>query len=597
MNSTDFDKLLRQVVVVPVAGLLLTAAILTWQILSFNRTVAQIQSSDRTLAGTVQLEAMVVDQESGLRGYQLTRDPDFLEPYRKSNDALQNQFVLLRSLESTPEDKEQVDTLKANYTAWDNEFALPLIGTVRRGGGTRGAELNLAGKRKMDTIRRQVAALTESAEARRDEHVQLWRKQIRSISIGLVMIALVAGLMIGLYVRRLLHLVSSAYRKSHHALRIRAEQTFRSEEKLRTTVESIGDGVITCDAEGRIQTMNTVARELTGWSTQEALHRPLEQVFYILNGATRELEESPFLKVKRLNRITGLANQTILIRRDGTELYIDDSGAPIRDKLGNLTGVVLVFRDITLAKKSRDALMANEKLAVAGRLAASIAHEIHNPLDSVSNLLYLMAGETTPEESVQFLELAQQEIARVTQISRAMLSLYREARTPVSIDLKEMFESVLLLMEGRFRTLGIRVSVDVPTGLAVRGFPAELRQVFTNLISNAAEATPRGSMIEIRTRAAEPGKTPDGLTRPAGVIVLIVDHGPGIQAEIRGELFKPFFTTKGENGTGLGLWISKGIITKHGGTIELASNTTLKESGTTATVFLANEPDFSAPAV
>ncbi len=165
----------------------------------------------------------------------------------------------------------------------------------------------------------------------------------------------------------------------------------------------------------------------------------------------------------------GVGNSTVLIRKDGTELHIADSGSPIRDQAGKMSGVVLVFRDVTMERKTQEALLANEKLAVAGRLAATIAHEIHNPLDAVSNLLYLLKDGVTPEESKQFMAMAEQELARVTQISRAMLGLYRESKAPVPVDLKEMLEEILLLMDRHFIDHGVTVSTELEPGVTVLG--------------------------------------------------------------------------------------------------------------------------------
>ena len=163
----------------------------------------------------------------------------------------------------------------------------------------------------------------------------------------------------------------------------------------------------------------------------EAKGHPLEEVFHIVNETTREVVENPVAKVKRLDRIVGLANHTVLIRKDGSEIsHRTTAEPPSADKTGDLSGIVLVFRDITMERRTQDALLANEKLAVAGRLAATIAHEIHNPLDSVSNLLYLLQTGNDPEESGSSSTIAQQELARVTQISRAMLGLYRESKAP-----------------------------------------------------------------------------------------------------------------------------------------------------------------------
>jgi len=250
----------------------------------------------------------------------------------------------------------------------------------------------------------------------------------------------------------------------------------------------------------------------------------------------------------------------------------------------------MVFRDVTMERRTRAALLANEKLAVAGRLAATIAHEIHNPLDSVANLLYLLRNDPDDGESKHFLDIAQTELARVTQISRAMLSLYRESKAPVPVNLKDMLNDLLLLMEGRFNSLGVTVSADLPPEIAVDGFPAELRQVFTNLITNAAEAAGQGGTVTVRVRPQGPGIASPVHWMEGGAIVEIIDNGPGIPTEVRDHLFQPFFTTKGERGTGLGLWVSQGIIRKHAGSIQLFSQTDGPRRGTTASVFLASKP-------
>ncbi len=250
----------------------------------------------------------------------------------------------------------------------------------------------------------------------------------------------------------------------------------------------------------------------------------------------------------------------------------------------------MVFRDITMERRTRAALLANEKLAVAGRLAATIAHEIHNPLDSVANLLYLLQHDPKDGEARHFLEIAQSELARVTQISRAMLSLYRESKAPVPVDLKDMLDDLLLLMDGRFHALGDTLSSRLVPDIVVEGFPAELRQVFTNLITNAAEAAGQGGTVLVRIIPQRPGLNPSGQKLEEGAIVEIIDNGPGIPPEIQDHLFQPFFTTKGERGTGLGLWVSQGIIRKHAGSIHLFSNTEGPNRGTTASVFLASKP-------
>jgi signal transduction histidine kinase len=240
-----------------------------------------------------------------------------------------------------------------------------------------------------------------------------------------------------------------------------------------------------------------------------------------------------------------------------------------------------VFRDVTEERRIQGALVASEKLAVAGRLAASIAHEIHNPLDSVANLHFLLREEDDPEQRAEYLRMAQQELSRTMQISRTMLSLYREPKAPIQVELRELIEGVLLLLERRLQNQEIRLETDIAGDLTVEGFPAELRQVFTNLLVNAVEAAGPKGRIRIRVEHADAGEW-----QGAGAIIEVADSGPGIPATTAKNLFQPFFTTKGMQGTGLGLWVSMGIVQKHGGSITLVKSTEPDLPGARFRVFL-----------
>lgn len=578
----------------PVIALLLAAVALYLQIQGANSTVRLIQQSDAHISQVSRINTLILNEESALRGYENTSDARFLQPYLDAAPHLQAEFDKMKTLPGLDDvEKQYIDDLTDKHQFWLDAFALPVIATIQAGGQVRDVDLNLRGKSMMDDIRHDLASTTHDAEQRRAARIQLWQHQVRHMEWLLLVLALCVGIFIGLFTRNRLHAVSDAYKTSLDVLGRRAEEIFQSEQQLRTTLASIGDGVITCDTDGQVQMMNPVAMELTGWSQAEAHGKPLETIFHIVDETTRIPVENPVSKVKRLNRIVGLGNHTILIRKDKTELHIADSGAPIRDRTDGIAGVVMVFRDITLERKTQDALLANEKLAVAGRLAATIAHEIHNPLDSVSNLLYLMRNGATKEESVQFMDMAEQELARVTQISRAMLGLYRESKAPVMVDLKDMLQEILLLMERRFSDERVNVHADLPSAISVDAFPAELRQVFTNLIANAAEAAGPGGKVSVILRP-QPALSINGHKQEAGATVIIEDDGMGIPDEVRPHLFQPFFTTKGERGTGLGLWVSRGIVTKHGGIIELASNTEETTHGTSVSVFLATKPTINA---
>jgi PAS domain S-box-containing protein len=595
LNLSQFNNILRQVFLLPVVALLVLAGALYLQIRNANATVNLIQESDARISQATHIATLVVDEESGLRGYETTGDLRFLQPFLDAESRVQQEIQNLDNMAGSDIDqKNDLMDLREEHKTWRDGFAMPVIGQIRGGGKVNDVDLNLHGKVLMDAVRHDLNDIIQKAENNRTRRIARWHQQVHTLLLALLFLALGMGVLIGLFTRNRLHSVSAAYRTSLEILGRRAEELFQSEQRLRTTLDSIGDGVIACDAEGRVEMMNPVAMGLTGWTQSEASGQPLEKVFHIVNEAAREPVETPVAKVKRLNRIVGMANHTLLIRKDGTELNVADSGAPIRNQKGELMGIVLVFRDITMERKTQEALIANEKLAVTGRLAATIAHEIHNPLDSVSNLLYLMRNGASKEESSQFMDIAEQELARVTQISRAMLGLYRESKAPVQVDLREMLQEILLLLERRLSGLDVTIATDMPTAVSVAAFPAELRQVFTNLITNAAEAASPGGKITVSITPQPPGADAAGNKMQAGAIVTIADNGTGIPEEIRAHLFQPFFTTKGERGTGLGLWVSRGIINKHGGMISLQSDTREASHGTVVDVFLATNPTISA---
>ncbi len=227
-----------------------------------------------------------------------------------------------------------------------------------------------------------------------------------------------------------------------------------------------------------------------------------------------------------------------------------------------------------------DALRKAEKLAVAGRLAASIAHEINNPLEAVTNLLYLLRSTPQSEEGKNYLQLAEQELSRVSAIAMQTLKFYRETAKPASVDVPELLESVLALYGPRLSASDIRVILEFDTSRTVMAKAGELRQLFANLVGNAIDAMRNGGTLRLRVRHLE--REPFRQY----VRVSVADTGTGIPDELRGKVFEPFISTKGDTGTGLGLWVSKEIIENHGGTIRVKSSTAAQGHGTTFSVYL-----------
>jgi PAS domain S-box-containing protein len=364
--------------------------------------------------------------------------------------------------------------------------------------------------------------------------------------------------------------------------RKRAEDALRqSEERWSTTLRSIGDAVISTCAQGKIIFMNEVAEKLTGWPLSEAQGRDLEEVFNIVNELTGVKPDNPVVQVIRMKQVVGLSNHTALITRNGIELPIEDSGAPIRDKDGRVTGVVLVFHDISEKRRAEKAVRDSERLAMTGRMAATLAHEIHNPLDTVGSLLYLIDhNPDVPEAVRQQVAIASEEVTRVTRMTRHMLSFQREAKSPVPIKIEEVLDSVIVLYERKIASAGIRVEKQVEFEGEFIGLPGEMRQVFANLMGNSIEAIGKNGKIRLHAYAGT-----DWHRGRRGLRVTVADNGPGIAAEARGKIFDPFFTTKGEGGTGLGLWIVSGIVEHNDGVLRLRTVTRAGRSGTCFSVF------------
>jgi signal transduction histidine kinase len=241
----------------------------------------------------------------------------------------------------------------------------------------------------------------------------------------------------------------------------------------------------------------------------------------------------------------------------------------------------LVERRVT-----EEALRKTEKLAVAGRLAASIAHEINNPLESVTNLLYLIEKSSTLKESAGHAHQAMSELARVSEIVTQTLRFHRQQTKPCLVQISELVESSLALYGSRLVSSQIRIERDFRECRPVLAMTGELRQLVSNLVGNAVDAMGRGGTLTIRIMNALEHSN----GAHSGIRLTVADTGTGIDPEIKKRLFEPFVSTKGDTGCGLGLWVSLGIVQKHGGSIKMRSNAISPATGSVFSVFLPSNP-------
>jgi PAS domain S-box-containing protein len=483
----------------------------------------------------------------------------------------------------------------------------------------------------------------------------------------------------------------------------------QSRERLRVTLSSIADAVISCDAAGRIVFMNPKAEELTGWSADAATGASIREVLCAVDEETRKPAENIASRVLRERRAVLRADHLALLDRRGGVVPIEDSGAPILGDDGELTGVVVVFRNVTEQRRAQEQTRASErryrtlvemspdgvvvqlggkivyanavavrlfgakyreqlqgrnvlelihpaaheavrkriatvenggvaplrevrivqldgsiitteataagidwqgqtavqsilrditdrkaaeaiyiqteKLATVGRMAASIAHEINNPLAAVMNTLYL-ARKTPlmPPAAMEYLEIAEEELKRVSHITRQVLGFYREGTTLKWVQMDSIMDSAVDLLQSKIRSKRAQVEKIYRGNLEIKACSGELRQVFSNLLANSLESMDEGGVVKIHITGGH--QTPHG---ERTVRVTLADSGPGILPEVRPRIFEALFTTKNDTGTGLGLWVSRQIVEKHGGSIRFRSRSTGEKTGTVFTILLPAE--------
>lgn len=272
-----------------------------------------------------------------------------------------------------------------------------------------------------------------------------------------------------------------------------------------------------------------------------------------------------------------------LRRHDGEYVLHLATGDPILESDGNLTGFVSTSTDVSVRSVAANALRVAEKLAVAGKLASSISHEINNPLEAVTNLLYLIGSNPSLNRTARdYVKLAEEELARMGEIVRQTLRFHRQSTAETPVRMPDLMDSVLAVFKPRIDAGGLKLSRDYRKTEPVLCFSGEIRQVLSNLISNALDATPPGGRLIARLR---PARRWDAQGQ-RGVRITLADTGKGISPEHRRRIFEPFYTTKGINGTGLGMWISKDLIEKHEGVIRFCTSARETASGTTFSVFL-----------
>jgi PAS domain S-box-containing protein len=351
-------------------------------------------------------------------------------------------------------------------------------------------------------------------------------------------------------------------------------------------------GLAFVDRNDRVVRVNQVFADLTGVAVSRHLGRTLPD--FLPAGVATAMENAVkhvFTREEPVRNLE-LSGEGGKPKRPWTWLI---SAYPVRTTPSQVRWVGIIALDASDRKRSEEALRRSEKLAVTGRLAASIAHEINNPLEAITNLLFLLHGASDlPDAEKKYVSMAEHEVQRIAEITQQTLRFYRQPTQPTRVTMEELLDSVLNLYQGRIHALDLRVERDYDPSLSLFCFAGEIRQVFANLVGNSIDASCNGGRLVIRARRSRDWRNPE----QTGIRFAVADTGAGMGPDVREHIFEAFFTTKEVTGTGLGLWVSQEIILKHHGLVRVRSlvasvdpAATVRGSGTVFEIFLPDRSD------
>jgi PAS domain S-box-containing protein len=349
-----------------------------------------------------------------------------------------------------------------------------------------------------------------------------------------------------------------------------------AQRRLAAIVESSDDAIIGKDLNGVVMTWNPGAERMFGYSANEMIGRPITTIL------PPELQEDEQKILETIGRGEPVEHfETVRLTKSGERIDVSLTVSPVKDDAGRVIGAAKTARNITQQKKTEQALRMTERLASVGRMAATVAHEINNPLEAVANLVYLAKGSAALNDVHEFLNAIEEELNRISQITKQTLGFYRETVAPGAMRVGEMLNPLISVLGRRARNNGIEIRPEIRQDPEIYAVAGEIRQLIANLLNNSIDAVVSGGLIRIRIGA-------NGLKgqHPTGVRITVADSGQGIPPSARSKLFEPFFTTKKDVGTGLGLWVCTNIVQRHHGSIRVKSSATPDRSWTVFSVFL-----------
>lgn len=359
---------------------------------------------------------------------------------------------------------------------------------------------------------------------------------------------------------------------------LRQRDAARQASEMVAIVESSDDAILSKDLTGKITSWNRAASRILGYSREEMVGK---SILTIIPPELHAEERTILEKIHAGERIDHY--ETVRVTKSGERIDVSLSISPVRDAWGAIVGASKILRDITQKKNMEKSLLQAEKIAAVGRMAATIAHEINNPLEAIMNLIFLARTQAGDKQAVtELLSAAESELVRISHIARQTLGFYRETASASPASLSDLAADAIRIYEPRCTSANIRIEKSLKSGRKITLRKGEILQVISNLVANAMNAMPEGGVLSISTRDVD---GPAG----AGVELAVEDNGVGIPEEHMPRIFEAFFTTRRSVGTGIGLFVAKQFVEGHNGSIQVRSSIEPESHGTRMSVFLPEE--------
>jgi PAS domain S-box-containing protein len=460
------------------------------------------------------------------------------------------------------------DTIE-DKESWENDRMYEIFGRSREEGAVNGAEFlrEIVHPDNREPFRQAVQRTVEKGEPLQFEGmIYLPDKTLRRIEIRGHLQPESEG-----FKGRILGTVRdiTEVRKTEEALRESAKHL----GELAAIVDSSEDVILSKDLNGIVTSWNAAASRVFGYTAEEMIGQSILKLIpeHLYPDEKRIIEN-----IRADRRVEHF--DTVRLTKDGRLIDVSLTVSPIKDAEGRIIGASKILRNISARKQMEQSLLLSEKIAATGRMAATIAHEINNPLEAVVNLLFLLRPMVTGPEGAQYLASAESELARVSHIAKQTLGYYREHASASRAYLSDIAEHAIAIYEPRCIATGITITKSLESSRKVMLRRGEMMQVISNLITNSMYGMPTGGTLSISVSDTE--------DPTVGVALTVADDGVGIAPEILPRVFEAFFTTRFTVGTGIGLFIAKQLVEGHGGRIDLLSSNEAERHGTTVRVFL-----------